>query len=317
MSSGPLATHVARSDTVSVVPIDIFRTGAPTLWTRGEGCVELAELLSPVPAVRAEGDLARACIATRADAVVSRRLSSSFELVPQIVPEAVDLDSSGSIVAAVSGGPHSPVAAAVAARLGRVTGLPASMVCAYRDDEGQAAALSLIQALYAQIPDLEYRLLEASDAPTLTAQLPEDVTLVLGAPGGSWLQRTFFSRGAKLIQTAPAGAIVVRSAPRRVFQEMGEPVYVSPMREATDILRVHTEGVLAVTDAGKLVGVVRRKSLEIADPGVPVSELMEGPRSVPVAAAMEEAAELWDEFDPDPLPVVDDDGFLVGGLVIT
>jgi CBS domain-containing protein len=299
------------------VPVDIFRTGAPTLWTRGEGCVELAELLSPVPAIRAEGDLARACIAARADAVVSRRLSSSFGLVPQIVPEGVDLHSSGSIVAAVSGGPHSPVAAAVAARLGRVTGLPASMVCAYRDDEGQASSLSLIQDLYAQIPDLEFRLVEASDAATLTAQLPEDAALVLGAPGGSWLQRTFFGRGAKLIQTAPAGAIVVRSAPRRVFQMMGEPVYVSPLHEATDILRVHTEGVLAVTDAGKLVGVVRRKSLEVADPGVPVSELMEDPRSVALSAAVEDAAEMWKDFDPDPLPVVDGDGFLVGGLVIT
>ncbi|MDX1448569.1 MAG: hypothetical protein R3246_05845, partial [Acidimicrobiia bacterium] len=182
----------------------IFSSDAPILWTRGEGCAELADLLSPVPAVRSEGDLVRACVRAGADAVVSRRLSASFDLVPQIVPNDIDLDSCGSITAAVSGGPHSPLAAAVAARLGRATGLPASMVCAYRDDDGQSGALDLIQDLYSQIPDIEYRLVQAEDAAELTAQVGEDTVLVLGAPGGGWLQRTFFGQGAKLIQTAPA-----------------------------------------------------------------------------------------------------------------
>lgn len=285
------------------------------MWTRGEGCADLADLLSPVPAVRAEGDLLRACVTARADAVVSRRLASNFDLLPQVVPDGVDFSSSGSIVAAVSGGPHSPLAAAVTARLGRVTGLPASMVCAYRDDESQASALRLIQDLYALLPDLEYRLVEAADAPSLTAQLPDDAILVLGAPGGSWLQRTFFGQGAKLIQNAPAGAIVVRSAPRRVFQDMGEPVYVSPLHHATDVLRLHPAGLLAVADGGKLVGVVRREALEIADPGVPVAELMEDPRSVDVTDAVDDAAEIWKDFAPDPIPVTDGHG-LVGGLVL-
>lgn len=297
------------------MPAQIFRTGAPTLWTRGEGCSELAELLSPVDAVRAEGDLVEACVRCRADAVVSRRLSSSFELVPQIVPDGVDLSQSGSIVAAVSGGPHSPLAAAVAARLGQATSLPASMVCAYRDEEGQGAAVALIQDLYAQVPDIEYRLVEAEDAQSLTAQLPDDATLVLGAPGGGWLQRTFFGQGAKLIQAAPAGAIVVRSAPRRVFQEMGDPVYVSPLHDATDLLRIHSERSLAVADAGMLVGIVRRDALELADPGVPVSELMEAPKSVSSLDAVEDVADLWKEFDPDPIPVTGDDGALLGGFV--
>lgn len=298
------------------MPLQIFRSGAPTLWTRGEGCAELADTLSPVTTTRAEGDLALACLQARADAVVSRSLSSSFDLVPQIVPDGVDLETSKSIVAAVSGGPHSPIAAAVAARIGSVTGLPASIVCAYYDEDSQASAVSLIQGLYLQIPDIEYRLVEASNATELTAQLPDDATLVIGAPGGGWLQRTFFGKGAKLIQAAPAGTIVVRSAPRRVFQQMGEPVYVSPMREALDILRIHQEGMLAVTDAGKLVGIVRRESLDLAEPGVPVSELMEAVMSVDAAAAVDDAADLWKDFDPDPIPVIDTDGFLVGGLVI-
>jgi hypothetical protein len=293
----------------------LFSSNAPVVWTRGEGCAELADLLSPVAAVRADGDLVRACVRARADAVVSRRLSSSFDLVSQIVPDGVDLDASDSIVAAVSGGPHSPLAAAVAARLGEVTGIPASMVCAYRDEESQASAVSLIQDLYQLVPNIEYRLVEAEDAQSLTAQLPGGAALVLGAPGGGWLQRTFFGQGAKLIQSAPAGAIVVRSAPRRVFQEMTEPVYVSPLHDAIDLLRIHPDGRFAVADAGKLVGVVRRDALELAEPGVRVSQLMEDPQSIDVTDAIEHCAALWKEFAPDPMPVTHD-GALVGALTL-
>lgn len=190
------------------------------------------------------------------------------------------------------------------------------MVCAYRDEEGQAGALQLIQDLYVQVPDIEYRLLEAADATALTSQLPEDTALVLGAPGGGWLQRTFFGQGAKLIQSAPAGAIVVRSAPRRVFQEMGEPVYTSPLHDATDLLRIYPQSRLAVSDAGKLVGVVRRDVLEQAGPGVSVNELMDEPVSVSVAAALDDVRDVWKDFDPDPVPVIDDEGALVGGIVL-
>ncbi|MDX1449532.1 MAG: hypothetical protein R3246_10780, partial [Acidimicrobiia bacterium] len=224
--------------------------------------------------------------------------------------------SCGSITAAVSGGPHSPLAAAVAARLGRATGLPASMVCAYRDEDGQSGALDLIQDLYSQIPDIEYRLVQAEDAAELTAQVGEDTVLVLGAPGGGWLQRTFFGQGAKLIQTAPAGAIVVRSAPRRVFQEMTEPVYTSPLHDAQDLLRIYPQGCLAVSDAGKLVGVVRREALESAAPGVVVGDLMEKPVSVSTVDALDDVRDVWKEFDPDPIPVVGDDGSLVGGIAL-
>ena len=41
-----------------------------------------------------------------------------------------------------------------------------------------------------------------------------------------------------------------------------------------------------MVDHAKLVGIVRREALEIADPGVPVSELMEEPVSVPVDAVV-------------------------------
>lgn len=109
---------------------------------------------------------------------------------------------------------------------------------------------------------------------------------------------------------------MVRSAPRRVFQEMGEPVYTSPLHLATDLLRIYPQGRLAVTDAGKLVGVVRRDALEVADSGTTVADVMEEPMSVQAVDAVEDVLDMWKEFAPDPVPVVDEDGSLVGGLTL-
>jgi hypothetical protein len=284
----------------------------PVLWTRGNGCAELAALLSGPEPVRVQGDLEQECVRHRAELLVSRRLPHT-DLTSVAVPVDFAREGVGSVVAAVAGGPHSPLAARVARRLGRTMGLHASMVCAHRDDEGRAEAVSLIETLYVEVPGLEYRLIEADGPAALVAQLPEDALLVLGAPGGNWFQRTMFGRGARLRQAAPAGAVIVRQAPPRVFQRMGEPVFVGPLREAVDILRIHREPVLAVVDSAKLVGIVRRDALEIADPGVPVSELMEEPVWIPADATVAEAVEIAGSFD-GALPVVDDDGRVVGGF---
>lgn len=284
------------------------------VWTRGHGCLELAELLSPGEPVRAAGDLDEAVIAARAELVVSRRLSSSFSLASQVVPVSFDAGAAQAVVAAVAGGPHSPLAARVAARLGVALGVPAMMVCAHRDEEDRDDAVSQIERLYGEVPHIEYRLVEAEDAAGVVEQLPANAAIVLGAPGGSWLQRTFFGQGVRLRQQAPAGAIVVRQAPLRVFHRMGDPVFVGPLREAVDILRVHGETVLAVVDRAMLVGIVRRSALELADPGILVTELMEEPRSVLLTAELGAAAELRPAFAPAPIPVTDGEGRLVGGL---
>ena len=129
--------------------------------------------------------------------------------------------------------------------------------------------------------------------------------------GGSWLRRMLVpAPGCAAAQT---GVVVVRSAPDRVFRFMGEPVYVAPLREATDTLRFHDQRILAVADEGRLVGVVRREKL-IGAGSTPVGSLMEEALFVRVDGTIEEAYELEPDFGTDPIPVTDHEENLVGGL---
>jgi CBS domain-containing protein len=61
---------------------------------------------------------------------------------------------------------------------------------------------------------------------------------------------------------------------------------------------------------------VGRGALEAAGAGVTVSDLMEEPRSVTVTESLDDVMDVWKDFAPDPIPVIDDDGLLVGGLVL-
>ncbi len=269
-----------------------------------------------MPPVRVKGSVHDACVEARSDLLVAKRLSSSLDVVSQVVPDGFDPASTKHIVAAVSGGPHSPLAARIARRLGEAMDAKSLMVCAYRDDETHAEALGLIERLYSEVPGLEYRTVEADDAAGLVAQLPEQSALVVGAPGGSWLQRTFFGQGARLRQNAPAGALVAMAAPERVYQAMGDPVFVGSLREVGDILRIHGERILAVADRAVLVGVVDRETLEHSDPGTMVHEVMSEPVSVPLDAPLSEARALAVRFDGEAIPVTNEAGYLVGGLVM-
>lgn len=289
-------------------------TVPPVLWTRGQGCAELASLLSDSEPLRVTGSLTETCISNRAELLVSRRLPGQFDLASILVPDQFIPDQIENVVAAVGGGPNSEMAAKVALRVSQALEVKAFMACAYRDEDGRIEAVSMIERLYEQVPDLEYRVVAARSAEELVAQLPPGSALVIGAPGGNWFQRTIFGQGAKLRHRAEAGAIIVREAPLRVFHRMVDPVFVGPLREAVDALRVHSEGILAVVDRSKLVGIVRRDALLLADPGVPVSSFMEEPRSVPLDALLSEAEELREEFAGQLVPVVDGDGRLVGGL---
>lgn len=286
------------------------------LWTRGKGCRELAELLAGSEAPRVTGDPVEACVAARAELLVSRRLQSSFDLVDAAVPLDVEPEGVGSVVAAVAGGPHSVLAARVARRIGGALGVPASMVSAHPADSDPTEAIRIVEEIYPQVPDIGYVTMAASDMSDLVDQLPGRTLLVFGAPGGSWFQRRLFGPGARLRSHAPAGAVVVQSAPRRVFQEMGEPVFVAPMLHARDTLRIRPEGTLAVADAGRLVGLVRRTRLAELQPETPVGEAMEEPVSIGQVETVEAARPLQPMFGPDPIPVVDEEERLVGGLVV-
>ncbi len=287
---------------------------APVVYTRGEGCADLADVLSMVPSIRVKGDLSEACQKHRTDLVVGRRLSSGLEVASQVVPNGFDPDSTEWVVAAVSGGPHSPLAARIARRLGEAMGVKSLMVCAYMDDETQAEALSWVERLYHEVPGLEYRMIEASDADGIIDQLPDHSALVIGAPGGSWLQRTFFGQGARLRKRASAGVIVVQATEERVFNAMSDPVFVGGLREVGDILRIHEEQILAVADRAVLTGIVDRSVLQRSDPSTLVRDVMEEPVSVAVDAPISEAAALAERFGSEPIPVTDEEGHLVGSI---
>lgn len=284
------------------------------VWTRGKGCLELAETLGDGSASRISGDLTEVCIEHRADILVSKKLPGSFDLVNVAVPVDFDPENVTSVVATVAGGPHSLLAAETAAKIGRSLGVKAEMVSVTAAEGDHDAARSLLDRVGVIFPDLESRVVETDDGVSgLVESLDEGALLVIGAPGGSWLQRARFGPGARLRRTAQAGAVIVRSAPDRVFRFMGDPVYVAPLRLADDTLRVHSENTLAVAEDGRLVGLVRRAALsEVGD--APVGTVMEEALSVRQDETLTEAWELEPTFGEDPIPVTDDEEHLVGGL---
>lgn len=282
------------------------------VWTRGKGCVELSELLGSDVQRIGGGDLAAECIDRRADLLVARKLPGAFDLVNVAVPIDFQPEKVTRVVAAVGGGPHSLLAASVAARIGSALGVPAEMVSAAvpDDDQGASAVLDLIGS---SVPDIAGRVIEVDNVERMLEGLDDGALVVLGASGGSWLQRMVFGPGARLRRTAQVGVVVVRSAPDRVFRFMGEPVYVAPLREATDTLRFHDQRLLAVADGGRLVGLVRRDRL-VGAGTAPVESLMEEAVSVRVDGTIEEAWEFEPDFGTDPIPVTDHEEHLVGGL---
>ena len=289
-------------------------TEMTVVWTRGNGCSELAALLSEggVPD-RINGDLGQQCIDHRADLLVSRRFPGSFDLVSVAVPLDFVPENVTRVVSAVAGGPHSFLAADTASRLGRGLGVESEMLSAIRPGDDPREAEDLLDHIGLSVPEMGGRVVEVEGISDLVESLDEGTLVVFGAPGGSWLQRSMFGPGARLRSKAPAGAIMVRSAPDRVFRWMGDPVFVSPLRLADDTLRLHHENVLAVADEGMLIGLVRRESLEGAGAS-PVGTLMEEALSAKVDETIAEAMVLEPTFGRDPIPVTDHDEHLVGGL---
>ena len=283
------------------------------VWTRGKGCAELADLLADGTPDRVSGDPAEECISHRAGLLVARRLSGSFDLVSVAVPVDFQPDNVTRVVATVAGGPHSLLAAQTAAQLGSSLDVPSEMVSASGPDHDIASARGILDEIGTRLPGMGSRVIEVDGISELVETLDEGALLVLGAPGGSWLQRLMLGPGARLRRTAQAGAVIVRSAPDRVFRFMGEPVYVAPLRQADDTLRFHAENTLAVADEGRLIGLVRRQRLMGAG-GDPVESVMEGAVSVRVDETISEAWELEPTFGEDPIPVTDHEEHLVGGL---
>ena len=288
--------------------------GWTVVWTRGQGCADLAEILAADTPRHAEGDLKAACVATRADLLVASALTS-FDLVPTVVPDGVAFDRITDVVAAVAGGPHTSLAARVAQRIASVMDVPGTLVSVAGDGEDDLAAVEMLQQLGLDAPLLRQRVLHARSARAVVRELGESTLLVIGAPGGSWLQRQFFGPGKRLMSAAPNGIVVVREAPERCYRRLvDEIVALGPAMPAGEALRVVEHPASPVVDEGRLVGVVRREGLGAAEPQATVGDIADEPVFVYVDDPMDDVAELSEFLDGSPVPVVDREGRLLGWI---
>lgn len=283
------------------------------VWTRGNGCFELAAVLSDGETRRVDGDLVESCIDHRADFVVAKKMPGSFDLANVAVPVDFDTERIGQVSATVAGGPHSELAALTAHRIASKLGLPLEIVSAHQDADDLGAAIAVVAYYGAMFPEAERRVVQAQDMNELAETAEDRSLIVVGAPGGAWLRRNRFGRGTRIKGVASAGAVMVRSAPDRVYRFMSEPIYVAPLLQAADTLRLHSQKILAVAERGRLVGVVRRETLAEVGTGT-VGSVMEQPMSAKVDETIEEAMILGETFGDDPIPVTDHSENLVGGL---
>jgi len=281
------------------------------VWTRGEGCEALARMLSDGEATFAEGDPREACIAARADVIVQRRLTS-FDLVNVVASNRFDPDGVSSVVAAIGGGPHSLFAGQVAQRIAIAADIPGTIVSASRNSAEDEAGRRHLDEVGAHVEKMDRRLERVSSAGELVSKLRGATLLVLGAPGGSWFQRQFFGPGRRLIQAAPGGIIVVRSSPRRCFQEAEDATVIGPLLSVAEATSLSGAPVVPVAVDGKLVGLFR-SGVEVST-GMTVQDVMEDPLFLEADDPIEASADLQTFFDGAPIPVVDRDGRLVGVL---
>ena len=281
------------------------------LWSRGKGCADLAGLLDD-EAMKLSGDAVAESIVHRADFVVAKRFSS-FDAVPTLVPFDIDLEAVDNVAALVSHGPHSQLAAQVARRLGGVLGVRVRVECAY-EEGGEMSALELVERIVSEMPGTETGIIRASSAAEVIEDLGDGTLLVLGAPGGSFVQRQFFGKGARLIAKSSIGAVGVKAVPVRAFRRMSEPVYVSPHMGAGDVTRLMSPGLLAVVENGTLIGSVTTTALQLAGPGVTVADCLREPVFVDRLDSLEDVAEQFGRLGVGALPVTDGDMRLLGTI---
>jgi CBS domain-containing protein len=283
------------------------------VWTRGSATGEVAALLSDGSPVRVEGDLREACIAGRADILVTKKLSS-FDLVSAVAPYKVDPARIGGVAAAVGSGPNSTLAAEIAHRLCNHLGVPGTLITAPPPGTTEASARALLDDVARDVPGMARAVQTDGGAASIVERVGDETLLILGEPGGSWLHRQFFGPGRKLIHAAPTGALVVRAAPTRVFRFTAAPAYVGAAMHAGDAVKVTSARVVPVVDDGELIGIVRRSRLVDADPARPVDELMEPPLALDQEDTLDAAWGLAATYEGAPIPVIDGGGTLVGTI---
>jgi CBS domain-containing protein len=287
------------------------------LWTRGQACARIAELVSGGTASRADGDLKTACIANRANVLVTQR-AASFDLASTLVPLGIDDDSPDPplVIGAVGTGPHSPLVAATTSRLAAGLGADAILITMSPDEEDDAEAHGVLVEMAAHAPGADTRAVRADNPAALLNSLPPTGLLVLGAPGGSWWQRQFFGAGRRLIHAAPAGSVIVRAAERRCFHEVEEMTAVGPLMRAADAATVATAPVIPVVDGGIVIGQVRVDALRTTNGSTRVGDLAEAPITVLADEPIDAITDLAARLGGAPVPVVDDESRLLGGVTV-
>jgi len=284
------------------------------IWTRGSGCASLAALLGGDRTHRVDGDLRTACIQERADLLVTRK-HSSFDLIDVAVPHHFVPERISNVVAAVAGGPHSSLAARVAGGVASGLGVPGRIVTASPSEAEDAGTQAILDGLPSSAFALSREVVRASTARSLVESFPSGTLLVLGAPGGSWMQRQFFGQGRKLLYSASGGAVIVRSAPRRCFQAAGPVTALgAEMRVSDAELIVDGRPVVPVAEAGRLVGIVRVEALVGYSPNATIGEVMESPAFVHVDDPVEDSAQVSRFLDGGAVPVIDRGGVLFGEI---
>jgi hypothetical protein len=264
-------------------------------------------------ATRVEGDLAAACIAQRANVLVTAK-ASSFDLAHSLVLYSVDeATAPPAVIGAVGTGPHSPLVAETTARIAAGLGADALLVTMATDHSDEEAK-QVLKEMSVRAPEADGQLIVADTAAAFVAALPREGLLILGAPGGSWWQRQFFGAGRRLLHAAPAGAVVVKAVDRRCFHGLVPVTAFSPLMGTSDAVAVMDGPVAPVVNDHKIIGLVRRSTAATAPAGTTLADVMEDPVFASADDRVADVADLFSHFDGSPIPIVDQDGRLLGGI---
>jgi CBS domain-containing protein len=281
------------------------------LWTKGSECESLATVLANGPALRAEGNLYQSCVDSGAVLLVAPRLIS-LDLCSVATPHGFDQAGVASVVAAVGLGPHSMLAAAVADRLALQLGVPGKAVFGYTSEAERVAGSTALKSISTKTPGLQVKTVQASSPAEMLGSLADGTLLVLGAPGGSWFQRQFFSPGARIRAIAPGGTIVVRHSPPHIYQVMRPPRPLGPTMRVADALQVAAGEHLVVAEDGRLLGLVTQEALLTSGPDIQLREVMDEPVFLSPDELLDDADRLIAARPAATIPVLDRSDHIIG-----
>jgi hypothetical protein len=281
-------------------------------WTKGESNREVAEMLCDHP-VRLSGNLEDACIDKRVDIVISKRFPRS-SIVSSVVPVAFDADAITSVAVAVGEGPHSPLAVDIAESVADALGVPGTAIAAYQTSDQGDLARQRLDRLLGSGSSFETRILRSQDPRSIADHISKETLLVHGASGGSFIERHLTGTGNRLKSRARGCVLVVRSSEPKCFQSSVSPTpfTLAPELLVADAIQIMAHPFAPVASARKLLGIVRVETLVTADPGSSIGALIEPVAGLNRKDPIRVATFERDHLGPGPLPVIDDEGCLVG-----